>query len=326
MDNQILEASIRPDQIAIYYPVYATGARTDKQINAEKNLQCNDHHGEMSLKAQRKVKKAVAWLLAVTDKKAIYSRKQGKKYHMKIGFITLTLSAPQMHDDNTIKSKLLHQFFVEARKRWGVKHYIWKAEKEKNGRIHFHITTDQFIPWRELRDVWNRLQNKLGYVDHYAASHGHHDPNSTDVHSVRKIKNLAAYLAKYLAKNEKNNTKVVKETSFSYDHVVDNGDSKMIMSEPKEKLKKRVTGRLWGVSQSLSKCKSLTIDCVGNIADEIDNMVKTRKLWCKNFENYTIIKCEIKDIFSLASGNVGALFRKHILMLKSSFNSQLQLI
>ena len=66
----------------------------------------------------------------------------------KLTFITLTLPSKQIHSDNEIKSKCLNQFLIELKKNHSVSRYIWKAEKQENNNIHFHIIADKFIKWQ----------------------------------------------------------------------------------------------------------------------------------------------------------------------------------
>jgi hypothetical protein len=56
--------------------------------------------------------------------------------------------------------------------------------------------------------VWNRILDKHGLLLAFEKKHGHKNPNSTDVHSVRQVENLAAYLAKYLSKNSDDENKI----------------------------------------------------------------------------------------------------------------------
>lgn len=113
-------------------------------------------------------------------------------------FVTVTLSSRQIHCDKTIKRECLNHFLIYLKRNYGVVNYIWKAELQDNGNIHYHILTDKYIPWQELRDLWNSAQNRLGYVDMFQ----HDNPNSTDIHSLRKVKNVMSYVAKYMTKKE----------------------------------------------------------------------------------------------------------------------------
>lgn len=215
------------------------------------NLKDNtNYYGDLSHNAQARLRKKINLMLYVTNNKTLKGREQlgksidstieiskGKKYNKsikyKLTFITLTLPSKQIHTDNVIKKKCLNQFLVELRKLKPNCMYIWKAEKQDNGNIHFHILFNQYLKWQIIRTNWNRIINKLGYVDRYsdnqkeffkngfrmsinkedkrtkdqqfkaykvAKSCGWSNPNSTDVHALYKVKHLGAYISKYISK------------------------------------------------------------------------------------------------------------------------------
>lgn len=234
MRTLIPHVSIRPGYITTYCLPDGSRPRSQAQISNEVNLKAHTPNGNISRKAERRIKQSIDWLLWLSKSKWFYAPNSGKRYRFRINFVTLTLSSEQIHSDNTIKSELLNQFLVEARKRWKINNYLWRAESQKNGNIHFHLTCDNFIPMQELQDTWNRIQNKLGYVDRYNQKTGKINPPSTEVRSVKNIRNISAYLAKYCAKEETN---------------------------------RKIDGKLWGLSQGLSKVKA-AIDTVGSIIDE----------------------------------------------------------
>lgn len=140
-------------------------------------------------------------LFLASDKK-VYEKSVGRKVKFKLSFTTLTLPAWQSHSDKEIVSKCMNQLLVELRKYHNVKRYVWKAERQKNDNIHFHLITDSYLPWWELRNRWNRIVGKLGYVDRFYEKHGHRNCNSTDIHSLAKVSNVKAYVVKYVCKGE----------------------------------------------------------------------------------------------------------------------------
>jgi hypothetical protein len=78
--------------------------------------------------------------------------------------------------------------------------YVWKAEVQQRGQIHYHITTPKYIHYRDIRDKWNSIQKTAGWLDDYTRLYGGEDPNSTDVHEVRHVKDLSNYLKKEYCK------------------------------------------------------------------------------------------------------------------------------
>ena len=234
--------SINPAYICTYNRPEYNRSRTLKERNNERNLANNNNNGKVSKKAKKSMEKAINWMLYEAKEKLLYPNSNKIRFKFKIAFVTLTLSSSQSHTDNYIKKNLLQPFLDKARKKWNVTNYVWRAERQKNGRIHFHIILDQYIHWNELRNEWNKIQAKNGYMNEFREKFGHKNPNSTDIHSVYKIKNIARYLAKYITKEEKN---------------------------------KKVEGRLWGLSYSLS--------CLKNASEMIDSKISAEleKIWSK---------------------------------------------
>lgn len=275
MHVSIPYVSIRPSYIAIYNRPENTRARSQAQIRNEINLQTNDAKGLISRKAERRIKQGIDWLLYLTNDKTFYHRKHKKHYHFKINFVTLTLPAKQVHSDKVIKAECLNHMLTILRQKYKVHHYLWRAEPQKNGNIHFHIVTDKFIPWNELRNQWNKIVNKLGYVDRFHKKWNHRTPNSTDVHSIKKIGNISAYLAKYCT----------KQSSV-----------------------RPIEGKLWGLSSSLSKMKS-SVDMRCNIIDTELNAI------CAAFPNrviksdyITVIYRSVKQWSEVVKGRLWAQF------------------
>lgn len=210
----------------------------------KENLKNNSTHGQLSPKAITAIRNAINWLLVSTKNKRVFSIKAQSSFHFKVAFITLTL--PDTHKRVSAKdfqTKLLNPFLVYLRKYHQLKNYVWKMEYQENGKLHCHITLDTFIHWRDVRKRWNSLLNRNQYLDKFIADNGHSDPNSTDIHSIRKIKNLAAYLAKYMAKNKE--LKITHEgEDYWYTPVID--------------------GRIWGCNYELSRAKNCKVHIPAN--------------------------------------------------------------
>lgn len=241
-----------------------------KNENSLKNLENKAHGGKLSSKALSKMANAIDWLLAAAQEKEVFQKSTGTTFKFKINFITLTLpNTEKIVDDIFFKDKLVKPYLNALRKYYELNNYVWKLEFQKNGKLHLHITTDTFIHYKTLRKQWNRVLEVNGLISDYtnkmsAMSENEYlemrskekkfnkdkaleaykegvacdwkNPNTTDVHSVQNIENLAAYLMKYMSKQD-------------------------------EQLSK-VKGRIWGCSQALSKANALKIVVEPNIAAE----------------------------------------------------------
>lgn len=319
----IPQVSVHPDRINITtHCHWLEDIRRGKSIAAL--LESDHKHNDIiSDQAARKIQKAVRYLLFMANEKKAYCNISGQSFKFKIAFVTLTLSSAQIHSDNEIKSKLLNQFFIEAKKRWSIDRYVWRAEKQSNGNIHFHILLDKFIPWQELRDVWNRIQEKLGYVTRYRNSQKEffkngfkvrsellsswsksdqyrayvngskndwNSPNSTDVHSLKFVSKIDQYITKYLKKDSQT---------------------------------KGLVGRLWGCSTNLSNLSGAKADIDSAIASELDLIRSMYSPHEVRKDYFSILFVNIHQILSAGCKVLSALILQHFAL---KFNHYIQLV
>lgn len=267
----IFELHVRPTY-AVRVPQRSNGGGglTRKQIENKENLKNNQLTGVLSVKASRRLSNSVNWLIASAKSKYIFDKENGKRFSFKINFITLTLpSIDHGISDHHFKSKLLHNFINTCRYKYDLKNYVWKVETQANGNIHAHFTTDTFINWKDLRDVWNTILIKHGAMKNYTEKHSSmsfddyvleyaskknndiskmrksydfgvatkwQSPNSTDVHAVHKVKDIASYIATYMSK--------------------------------KEAGRRIIKGRVWSCSTNLSEKNKLVVELLGNEGSE----------------------------------------------------------
>lgn len=290
-------------------------------------------HGNVSPIARRKLARAVDYLLLLTSEKNVYARQTGRQFAMKVAFITLTLPSSQVHPDNEIKSLCLNQFLIEIKKRFKVSRYVWRAEKQKNGNIHFHIVIDRFIPYQQVRDIWNRICEKLGYVSRYRSEmqkwhsggfkvrkdllqswsyksqvRAYHagivsdwnSPNSTDIHSIRKIINLKAYIVKYMTKEK----------------AIDRNTGEI------DELQQQQDGRIWGCSHDLSNIKGANVIADTGIIDEILQLRHNPKVRMYHDPFFDVYYVNIRFLQQKCASRLFFEFAQYLL---STFNFSIQL-
>lgn len=152
----------------------------------------------MSLKSVQRLRDAVNILYGTAKTKKLYVADLEQYFNFKLNFITLTLPSLQRHTDKVIHNKIFKKFIERWKRRNSNLLYIYKAEVQDNGNLHYHVTTNSFIHHSRLRKWWNNACNTLGYVDNSSSK----DPNSTDVHAVKNVKNFAAYMCTYFSKKD----------------------------------------------------------------------------------------------------------------------------
>ena len=115
--------------------------------------------------------------------------------------------------------KCLNTWLTRCRKDLGLKSYLWVAERQKNGTLHFHLITHNYMPIRKANEFMKtalytqftkgNLNCKLKAIENY---------NGVDVDSLynskrNKVKGerldkiatqrkLSYYLTKYISKND----------------------------------------------------------------------------------------------------------------------------
>lgn len=166
-------------------------------------------------------------------------------------FVTLTLSDVQSHGDNWIKRNMLMPFIQKLKRLFGVRFYFWRAEAQKNGRIHFHLIVDKFIEQKELQYQWNVTQKDHGYMDSYMDFTGRFDAPSTHIKQCPKDQKLINYVMKYVGKNPRKITafemidgKREKKRVYVDEITNENGEREFVRV-------RMIEGRIWGCSDEL---------------------------------------------------------------------------
>lgn len=203
----------RSKSIVAYQKFHTTGQKFQQSAKFLKNVQklkrTDKYSGEITNGAKKRLTKAISLLVQSSPEKWIYNPVTKKNQHHKISFITLTLPNIETAKDAKFTHKhLLQPMLRILRNKYKMCSYVWKCELQKNESIHYHITTDLFMPWEQLRQHWNAILGKNGMLEAFQEQYGHDNPNSVDIHSVNKINDLEAYLVKYISKEYQNSKKL----------------------------------------------------------------------------------------------------------------------
>ncbi len=157
--------------------------------------------GQLSIGGAKKIENRLTpWLVAMK----IYNENQrgtGKRREHVPVFITLTLSGDYITDHRIIKRKLLQNFIKQIKYRYGVNEVFWKAELQKNGRIHFHLVVDRYCPYADVQRIWNSIQEKNEMLIEFEKKYNHLNPPSTHIKSLQNHSNSVGYVMKYVQKD-----------------------------------------------------------------------------------------------------------------------------
>lgn len=194
--------SIRDGYVLVYYEQLYARRWANSAHQRERIIQIKNqaYSGDVTAGARKRMAKAVTLMSQVVKPEWIDNPVSNRRYLHRFSFVTLTVSNDVLLTAREGYDLLLQHFLQWLRRTKGVSLYVWKAEFQERGQLHYHLVFPNFIHYLEIRNKWNALQREAGLLDEYAMEHGHFNPNSTDIHETRDVKNMRAYIMKELGK------------------------------------------------------------------------------------------------------------------------------
>lgn len=133
------------------------------------------YNGYMSPATRRKVRGIIEnFLTSIQMNTSMAFPKSFPSQEVYPTFLTLTLPSKQFHCDLDIRRDVFGRFIewlTGSKKKgysgYGVKNYIYCAETQQNGNIHFHVILDRAVPAITTQKVWNHFCENLGYVTRF---------------------------------------------------------------------------------------------------------------------------------------------------------------
>ena len=249
------------------------------------------YSGELCPNSKKRLSKAINLLCAIAQPKIAENFKTGQLFQFRVNFVTLTLPAPQgIITDKQLKSKCLDPWIKSMKRKYGLRSYVWRAERQFNGNLHFHVTTDTYLPYDDLCHVWNRQLDRLGFIDRFRALHGHSRPNSTDVHSVQKIINLAAYMVKYMSKSPADHLKQINEQRLSSGkRELNPSNHRFRQIEGQPEWNQPIEGKVWDCSTNLKLKARCETEISNDQTDCLQSLIDTFPDQCKRTDFCFII-------------------------------------
>jgi hypothetical protein len=165
----------------------------------------------------------------------------GEQYFRRFVLITLTLPSTQFHSDKELKAKALKPFVQNLVRNHDLRLWMWKAEAQDNGNIHFHVVVDKYIWKDELNKLWEHYMRKLGYYFKFKQKYPNAEPPMVNVKGQSKMRNPVAYLTKYMIKDE---------------------------------TKREIDGALWRMSDDLVQLRPFVYEAEKVVRSKIENQVK----------------------------------------------------
>lgn len=231
-----LAARFSSNKIVVYRSYRNNKISLHQEEQAKVNFEKKEYNGYMSRATKSYITKILDnWFLTVRHFN-IHMALPAKQRQKQMVFFTLTLPSKQIHTDNEIKRQVLNKFIIICQRKGLFEQWFWRAEKQKNGNIHFHFLIDSYFDKKQLQTVWNECLEPLGYINEFEKRYNHRNPPTTQIQVVPSGQNIIDYVIKYVGKNE--------------------GTDKVL-------------GRIWGMSDKLRNLKSYVED----IADTDEKLI-----------------------------------------------------
>jgi hypothetical protein len=182
----------------IKYDVW-TGPTLHKRFDFREAIRLQ-YDGTLTGHARKRLMSAVDIMIQRNPKRRIYNPISETHHDFSISFATLTIASDNLVTAREGYDLLLSKWLRYMRDKYNVREYVWKAELQQRGQLHYHVMCNEFIPWQVLRWKWNSLQKQAGLLNSYARQHGNFNPNSTDIHKVEKEDDILSYISKEIGK------------------------------------------------------------------------------------------------------------------------------
>lgn len=232
-----LAARFSSNKIVVYRSYRNSKISLHQEEQARVNFEKKEYNGYLSRATKSYITKILDnWFLTVRHFN-MHMALPSKQRQKQMVFFTLTLPSKQVHTDNEIKRQVLNKFIINCQRKGLFDQWFWRAEKQKNGNIHFHFLIDSYFDKKQLQTVWNSCLEPLGYINEFEKKYNHRNPPTTQIQVVPNGQNIIDYVIKYVGKNE--------------------GTEKVL-------------GRIWGMSDKLRDLKSYVED-ISNTDEKLIN-------------------------------------------------------
>lgn len=225
--------------------------------NRMKDIQRTAYSGEFTENSKKRLSRCIDILLQISKVRYGINEITGRRQRHQLSFITLSIQDNIKITAQEGYELLLKHFLQWIRRTKKVNTYIWKAEFQTNGQLHYHITTPAWIHYQEIKDKWNNLLEKSGLHIKYFTEHGHYNANSTDIHTVKKARDIDGYLKKEYYKSIQN---------------------------------QKTTGKIWDASDNLKSHKYFTVEYDLDLYNLQDKMIEKGLCTVIELEQCKVIK------------------------------------
>lgn len=253
------------------------GRTTGKRSEVPKVISAEERERRNTGRVISRYWQAVGWLW-IRSRREVIDLGNGRKLRHRQGFLTLTLPGVATGDHMAIKAKILDPFWTYCRNVLGLRDYVWTAELQERGEIHFHAIVNQFLPKDKVRAAWLRMCDASGIIQR---SGGGSRP-ATEIEECRDWNGSRIYAGKYLAK------------------ALRSGD---------------IVGRVWSGSHSVTGIPSISTNEAEQAFDApaaLREVAQARPVWRQHDHGISTCRYDVARITRRSSPVLYRLFRQHL--------------
>ena len=223
---------LRSSHVLAYDEPVENRKNNDRKLS---NIKLNDHS-----QALRRFNKYISHMSMIfksvkaIDPTKLQYKELKKVYLWSPTMITLTVPR-QRTDDKTFKREILNRIILIFKRKFNIKIYIWKAEAQTRGAIHFHFVVDRFCEFHHLRYYWWAILRDYDCIEkdeqnHYIPAEKH----SRIIH-CKQVKDLDS----------------MEQVLSSYFDLKHNSDGSIQHKHDRSKSVREIEGKFYGCSDNL---------------------------------------------------------------------------
>lgn len=284
------------------------------------NLSRGQYNGYMSPATRRVFVRAIrCWLSCIHVYRSTVMAKwdRGRPYPT---MVTLTLPIPQHHSDRDIYRSCLMPWLQRMRRSYGIVHYVWRAEAQENGNLHYHVLLDRYVDKRILQLTWCMDLDALDYRADYAAETGSLTPPCTHVTRIKSsVKDPvtgeshaidpANYLAEYVSDLPQPVREGGKDLLDANGRKVLQGSYTNADGVKVTYITRPIAGRVWGMSDDLRPLRHPTLTASRRLYKCLENAVDAGDLSVNDGDHASVYYGPVKQIMAKQLPRISALVR-----------------
>lgn len=303
---------VRENAVVIYM-------EPNRDVSPEKRLnmvevQKHQYSGKVTEGVRKRMQRAITLMSQATKPKWITNEVSGRQQLHRFSFVTLTVANnTRMLTPREGYPLLLKPFLRWLRETIGVKLYLWRAEPQKRGQLHYHLVIPDFIHYQKIRNKWNEIQRDAGLLTEWFAKHGNYKPNGTEIRETRSVRNMTSYIQKEFLKRSNG---IARKAVQVADSLIKAGELPAEMREAfigeYKADETAMDGKIWGCSDNLSGVAYYTIPCRYWHLSMLNKLVRNEQARKVSDDYWMVIYFEDGDPPDLLNTDEKFYFNMHI--------------